>query len=225
MRRPAVVTLGPRPLDPDRRWMARVQAYEVDGDLWPIAVEIRMKAHPCAHDVEPADQPPEIEWERADCDCWPDALPGVEAVPSGGLPIRLLKGLRIRDFLRSYREAVSNLAQYVGLEHPNPAVAQHLSAMHEAVQRPLKTRGRPPAPPTLHLRRLAALSRAYDHGQTQEKAARDLGISAATLRATLAWGRAQQPPIWAPLGPGRAGQLTPHGRALVEAMDQQGRSS
>jgi len=216
----ARVTLRPVSLDEDRRWMARVQAYEVAGELWPVTVEVRLKPTPCWHDVEPADQDPDIDWERSDsCDHWPDHLwPGVENVPAGGLPVRLLKNLRLGRLFGSYTEAVANLRRYVGTDHPDPRVTRHYRTITEAGQRPGKQRGRPRADPRLHLQRLAALDASYAGGLPQKAAARRLGIAPQTLRVSLEWARRQEPPVWTRSGRGRPGRLTPHGRALIEEM-------
>lgn len=216
--------------------MARVLAYEVDGELLPVSVEVRMKNGPCAHDEEPPDQSTGIEWERQGCNCWPgddDASerqetywPNPDAVPAGGLPVRLLKNLRVTDFVTSYRQGVQTLAEHGALNSPNKAVAEHLRAIADAAKRPAVGRGRPKADPYVHLTRLAALDAAYASGKTQANAARSLGISAPTLQATLAWARQQDPPLWAALGRGRAGRLTPHGRAVVaRAQKQRGRQA
>ncbi len=206
--------------------MARVLAYEIDGELWPVSLEVRLKARPCGHDTEPPDQPHEIAWERSDfCDCWPeDVWADAEEVPSGGLPVRLLKNLRMREFVELHRQAVRNHEKYLGLEHPVEAVERHLSAVAEADKRPPVGRGRPQAERSLHLRRLAALHEAYQSGLTQERAARRLGISVQALRSTVTWARQQNPPLWTSPGTGRPGQLTASGRAEVGGFQaKQGR--
>lgn len=202
--------------------MARVLAYEVDGELWPVSVEVRLKAQPCGHDVEPAQQPSEIVWERSDvCDCWPVETPGTENVPPGGLPVRLLKNLRMTEFVELHRKAVRNQEKY-GLDHPVEAVERHLRAVAEAAERPRGGRGRPPAERSLHLQRLATLDDAYQAGKTQTTAARGLGISVQALRASVTWARQQNPPLWAALGVGRAGRLTSLGRAEIAALKTRG---
>ncbi len=220
MRRDAVaVVLGPRPLDDARRWMARVLACQVEGELVPVSVEVRMKARPCGHDEEPADQPEAIIWERSSCDCWPDSpWPTAEAVPPGGLPVRLLKNLRMGDFLGSWRQTMANAEQYGMTDHPVAGVAEHLQALAEGAKRGPSTRGRPKADPRLHLQRLEALEETRATGETRATVARRLGISPQTLSTSLRWAKEQDPPVWTSLGQGRAGHLTPHGRALIAAQ-------
>lgn len=199
--------------------MTRVTAYEVAGELWPVHVEVRLKPGPCWHDAEPASQDPSIVWERRDrCDCWPDEpCPGVEHVPSGGFPVRLLRNLHMNQLLDAHANAVANRkTRFDVAGHPRPEVARHYRAIETAAERPAKQRGRPKAEPRLHLERLAALDRAYATNRPQDAAARKLGIAPQTLRASLEWARRQEPPLWTRSGRGRRGQLTPHGRALIE---------
>ncbi len=213
------VRLGPVPLDDDRRWMARLLAYEVAGELWPVSVEVRLKPGLCWHDAEPADQDPNIIWERRDCDCWPTtAWPGTERVPPGGLPVRLLKNLHTGQLFSGYAASIENLRRHGVGDHPHPAVTGHYRAMQAAAERPPKQRGRPKADPRTHLRRLDVLDAAYKNDQTQDAAARKLGIKPQTLRVSVEWARRQTPPLWTRSGRGRRGQLTPHGRALIEEV-------
>ena len=215
----ARVTLGPVPLDGDRRWMARLFAYELAGELWPVSIEVRLKPDPCWHDAKPADQDATIIWERRDCDCWPAGRwPGTERVPPGGLPVRLLRNLHTGRLLSGYAASVENLRRFDAADHPHPAIARHYRAMQAAVERPPTQRGRPRADPRIHLERLAALDAAYADDKTQGAAARGLGIKPQTLRVSLEWARGQNPPLWTRSGRGRRGQLTQHGRALIEEV-------
>ncbi len=216
----ARIEVGPRPLDPDRRWMVKMFGYMIEGAFSPVRVEVRMKP-PCACDQEPPDQPDEIVWERRDCDCWPDPWPGAEHVPPGGMPIRLLRNLRVGDFAASWNEALSNAEKYDALDHPVEAVAEHLRAMVEATKQPKGRRGRAPGDGTVHLRRLAELDRGFRAGQTRNAIARRLKISTGTFQTALAWAHKQTPAVWTSLGPGRPGHLTDHGRVLVAAVEQQ----
>ena len=97
--------------------MVRANAYEVDGEVVPFSLEVRMKqGGPCFHDAPPADQDPHIVWERADhCDCWPSAWPGAQSMPPGGLPVRLLRHLRLSDLVARHERAVATRARSVGL--------------------------------------------------------------------------------------------------------------
>lgn len=197
--------------------MARALAYEVDGELWPVALEVRLKAAPCWHDEPPADLDPHITWERQDvCDCWPSQpWPGTDAVPAGGLPLRALRRLKLTELSANYRAAVTNRAHYTGTDHPRPEVAGHFRAILDGPERPPARRGRPRLDPARRLARLSALDSAYAAGKTQTAAARALGISPATLRTTLEWARRQTPPLWTRSGRGRPGRLTAAGRQLI----------
>jgi len=204
--------------------MARANAYEVDGEVVPFSLEIRMKQGPCFHDTPPADQDPRIEWERADhCDCWPPAWPGAQSMPPGGLPVRLLRQLRLSDLVARHEQAVATRARYVGTGHPRREVAAHLEAVLSRTSQPASGRGRPTLEPAVHLRRLAVLDDAYAKGETQHRAARRLGLSSAALRVSLEWARSQEPPLWTRSGRGRPGRLTPIGQALIGDLPTQRR--
>ena len=213
----AEVTLGPVALDEGRRWMARVLAYEVEGELWPVSMEVRLKAEPCAHDREPQSQDKDIEWERQDCHCWPpSSWPPVDALPPGGMPVRLLKNLHLGRLVGSY---VSG-ADYM-VDHPDNRAAEHFQAVVTASEKP-KQRGRPRLDAQLHLRRLAELDAAYAVGLPQTAAARRLDIAPQTLRVSLEWGRRQDPPVWTRSGRGRPGRLTSHGHAAMQGLIGEG---
>lgn len=213
----ARVVLGPIPLDPDRRWMVRASAYEVDGEVVPFSLEVRMKQDPCFHDAPPADQDPHIEWERADhCGCWPPAWPGAQSVPPGGLPVRLLRQLRLSDLVGRHEQAVATRAKDVGTGHPRREVTEHFEAVLSRTSRPASGRGRPSLEPAVHLSRLDVLDAAYAKGDTQTRAARRLRLSPAAMRVSLAWARSQEPPLWTSSGRGRRGQLTTAGRKAID---------
>lgn len=200
--------------------MALVLAYEVDGELWPVSVQVRLKASPCWHDVEPQEGgDSSIEWSRQPCDCWPASdWPAADSLPPGGLPVRLLKNVKIRDLITSYERAVANLAAAAGtLDHPRPEVARHFRAIADAAERPKSQRGRPRTALAVQLRRLELLDAAYRAGLTQRAAARRQHIGETALRATLKWARRQDPPLWTDPGQGRRGQLTTHGRSMISA--------
>lgn len=202
--------------------MARASAYEIDGEVVPFSLEVRMKAAPCFHDAKPADHDPRIGWRWGElCDCWPPAWPGAEAVPPGGLPVRLLRQLKLTDLVARHRTAVETLEQYVGTEHPRPEVVDHFRSVLTRTGQPPTGRGRPSLEPAEHLRRLAALDTAYADGQTQRSAARRLKLSAAALRVSLEWGRRQDPPLWTRSGRGRPGRLTSAGQAAVRQLPTQ----
>ena len=201
--------------------MVRASAYEIDGEVVPFSLEIRMKQGPCDHDERPADYDDEhIVWERADhCDHWPPAWPGAQSVPPGGLPVRLLRQLRLSDLVRRHTSAVATVAAHVGLDHPVPEVAEHFHAVAARTSSPNDRRhGRPNLDADVHLSRLAALDGAYAKGDTQTRAAHRLGLSAAAMRVSLAWARSQEPPLWTSSGRGRRGQLTTAGRKAIAGI-------
>jgi len=197
--------------------MVRASAYEVDGELVPFSLEVRMKPGPCGHDERPADHDDEhIVWERADhCECWPAPWPGAQSMPPGGLPVRLLRHLRLSDLVARHERAVATRARSVGTGHPRREVAAHLEAVLSRTGQPASGRGRPTLKPAVHLSRLAVLDDGYAKGETQHWAARRLGLSSAALRVSLEWARSQEPPLWTRSGRGRPGRLTPAGQAVI----------
>ncbi len=203
--------------------MVRARAYEVDGELWPVSIEVRLKPAPCWHDEAPPGLESHIVWERSTiCDCWPAVpWPGADAVPPGGMPLRTLRQLKLTDLTALHQGAVRNRARYVGTDHPRQEVAEHFQAILSNADQPVTRRGRPSLDLALRLARLAELDRAYAEGKTQTAAARSLGISPATLRATLEWARRQHPPLWTRSGRGRAGQLTQRGRQMIALSREQ----
>lgn len=226
--------------------MCRIDSVEVDGVLWPVGLEVRLKQRPCHHDEPPpgavtratigdairdatgdgGDSGDFMLWERRECDCWPPAgYVDPAAVPAGGLPARLLRRVRFADVRRRYRRA----AVFTAAAHGTPRVAtfEHLARVKAAAadddrngRRGPKQGGRPPLPPELHLHRLSVLNAAYERGGKQETAARELGVSVATLRESLRWARARR--YWTAEGSARRGELTATGRQAIREYLHEG---